>query len=381
MTTDRHWFYTDGFERYGPVDGDTLISKHLCGEIDDNTQVCRISGDPASSNWSWQLFSATELGCTVAALPMPPADQAATQRAFSNGHNPLHHILGYGLLAFALVLLLLLGAQAVADGGATPPVFMELDWERWLFLFYMACYLGMWITYFRSLAANPHLQVPTLRRLLKVHSVHWDGLQGDGNKALILAERESTYQKKASSGISALAMLASASLLELSVANTVMLTLPDAFAAHTGAAAPQAVAGLTQHWVEILLILSALCAFSAFVSFIVAADAFESLFNKFTHNGIARSLLRHFYETAVYPRYFGFAFLIGGALLLVGVHQPLLGAAMVGVVFVVGFPHWFPSPAAACEVDDPSRPAAVGPGFRSRLVLAFVPIVAVLALL
>jgi len=150
------------------------------------------------------------------------------------------------------------------------------------------------------------------------------------NKSLIMSEKEEMYQKKAMSGIAALAMLASASLLELLSANTIYSQLDENKLI------------FEKSWELTLLILAVLLAFCAFISFLVAADALETLFNKFKGNENTHKLMNHLYITAVNPRYYGFASLIGGAIFLTAIHSPLLASIVVGLVFTIGYMHWFP---------------------------------------
>ncbi len=357
---DEIWYYTDDFERYGPVNGNALIRMYLSNEISDRTLVwkrCQVHDS------GWSKFGDCELFEEARRIPVPANEHPPA--SYSNENNPLRSILMWGVLIFLAANAIIFSWRILNNANSVEALLLSLPQQ--LFTFYLACYLGLWVTYFRS-KSPPYTgeQYPTLRRLLHVYSVQWNGtamMDDHSNPLPILPERETIYQKKATTGLTALAMLASAALIELVTANVIYIHLLP----------KEPVAVITLEWSHTLLFLGSICAFSAFVSFLVAADALDSLFNRFKYQSVARKLLQHFYNTAVNPRYYGFFFLITGAAVLMAAHSPLLGSIALALVFIIGYPHWFP----ARDIVNPAFPSnnmiRLQTRFRLRALITLVP--------
>ena len=222
--------------------------------------------------------------------------------------------------------------------------FLCLDQARWdvlrkgVFSAYALLFTSLWITYFLSRSGPKVLQVPTLRRLLRTFSVQWDPDKADTPKDTTQISLDDTYQKKSTAGIAAMAMLVATAGLELAQVNALM-------------AAPTWVA--LGDWHKGIALAAAICAVIALVCFLVAVDALDSIFNVFKDTAVQKRLRHHFYVRSIYSRYFGFLFLLSGVVLLVAFHNEFVGALSMGLVFAIGYAHWFPRPDVAHDTPNP----------------------------
>ena len=215
--------------------------------------------------------------------------------------------------------------------------FLCLDQAQWdalrkgVFGAYALLFISLWTTYFLSRSGPTVLQVPTLRRLLRTFSDHWDPDKAQKNL-------DDAYQKKSTAGIAAMAMLVATAGLELAQVNALMAT-PAWMAAGD--------------WHKGLALAAAICAVTALVCFLVAVDALDSIFNVFKDDAVQKRLRHHFYVISIYSRYFGFVFLLSGAVLLISFQNEFAGALSMGLVFAVGYAHWFPRPDVASDTPNP----------------------------
>lgn len=207
-------------------------------------------------------------------------------------------------------------------------------WKRGVFLAYALLFASMWVTYFLSRSGPKVLRVPTLRRVLRTFSVQWNPEQAEGLQTSL----DDTYQKKGTAGISAMAMLVATAGLELAQVNA--LTLAPGWAARGD-------------WQHGLALGAAVCALVSLICFLVAVDALDSIFNVFKVDAVQKRLRHHFYLRSIYARYFGFVFLLSGAVLLVAFHNEFAGALAMGLVFAIGYGHWFPRPDVASDTPNP----------------------------
>ena len=222
--------------------------------------------------------------------------------------------------------------------------FLCLDQAQWdalrkgFFGVYALLFTSLWITYFLSRSGPTVLQVPTLRRLLRTFSVQWDPDKADTPKDTAQISLDDTYQKKSTAGIAAMAMLVATAGLELAQVNALM-------------AAPAWMDATP--WHKGLALAAAICAVVALICFLVAVDALDSIFNVFNDNAVQKRLRHHFYVRSIYSRYFGFVFLLSGVVLLIAHHNEFVGALSMGLVFAIGYAHWFPRPDVAHDTPNP----------------------------
>ena len=243
----------------------------------------------------------------------------------------------------ALILLLAAVGLSVAvpwvHRGLTTGV-LCLNHAQWdlfrkiVFGVYALLFISLWTTYFLSHSGPTVLRVPTLRRLLRTFSVQWDPNKADNTQVSL----DDAYQKKSTAGIAAMAMLVATAGLELAQVNA-LIAAPawEAFG----------------YWHQGIALAAAICAVIALVCFLVAVDALDSIFNVFDDSAIQKRLRHHFYVRSIHSRYFGFVFLLSGVVLLITFRNEFVGALSMGLVFAVGYAHWFPRPDVAHHTPNP----------------------------
>ena len=221
--------------------------------------------------------------------------------------------------------------------------------DRLTFLLYSSIYAAIWLAYFFSKSEKlTFFRRRSLRMLLVCTSENWkeadeqilddENLQGENpsldfpfktlarNRYEITAAKiEETFRDKARSATQNLGMLLAIACLELAQINLITKGLQ-----------------VTDEWTKLTLGIATLASITAFVMFIVATDSLDTVFNQFRIPADRHRLVNHFYRSSINPKYYGLTLLILSAVMIIGNREPLLGASAFGIVFAVGYHHWFP---------------------------------------
>lgn len=230
-------------------------------------------------------------------------------------------IVATSTLAPVLGLLTLL---LVTPDFCTCEVWVPLTIAKFAFVQSIAGFAAMWVYYFTSLGriGNPK-SGQTLRLLLKQSSSNWqatlDASTASPNRDLML--------EKASSSVVQSSLLAASSMFLLNrglsgIEDAVRLEAPDL-------------------WVVGMLATTVFASSMAFLCFVISVDMLDSVFNSYSARA-ARRLIPRFYNMTTTPRYAGFVSLLFAVLTFVAETLPAAGTALVGIVFWVGWEHWFP---------------------------------------
>lgn len=301
-----------------------------------------IAKDPdiAQQGDAAQAEDITEVIEEDVAVTAPKIEPETGLRAYNNYQSPLVYIVP---LTFALALgagCLFTGkwpwhmACEILSEAWTKSRFSDWPYDRHLFMLYCCGFLAMWTVYFLSrkpfkgkISQDPRWKkVRTLRRLLGETSKQWDLTGSSAN----LAEIEAAYREKAKSSGTTLAIMLAVAGLELQRLTSIMdpilsLNTPLGFS-----------------WANALLLMSLLLALVAFVSVIISADALDVIFNNFKGDDDGHRVIRHYYSSTINPRYVALLSLIASFVLLVAYYSPTVATMALGILFWIGYPHWFP---------------------------------------
>lgn len=231
------------------------------------------------------------------------------------------------------------------------------DYSRILFVAYLSVYFSMWLVYFLSKSGACFFRVTTLRRLLLVKSKHWTDADTTENTHI-----ENVSMEKAKTSITAIAMLVAVSFLGMVQAKGFyfyLLTLTQG----------EHFDNIT--WYIAILGFAGFSSLSAFICFIISADALDCMFNEFETNKLDSRLRRYFYRSTTHPRYFGLVFLLTSIIFLLAFLNAILGCVAIGLVITIGYRHWFPP---VNILDDGWDETAIHSGFLLRVLFFLLPL-------
>lgn len=244
------------------------------------------------------------------------------------------------MLILALILLIALAVTVVLltiCEHFLPGLFHGANGNDYkVFVAYFSLYLSIWTLYFASPRLSNHVpSVLSLRVFLRNNSKQWtlDNNSSDheiGDKIL----------EKAKTSTTAISMLVAASLVALSQARVGWDKLME-----TTCRMP--INGLPADlctWNKILFFGLSVSATLALVSFVISADALDSMFNQFESSSLDNRYRRYFYRSAINPRYVGLASLVTTIVFINALVNILLGSISVALIVSLGFRHWFVSP-------------------------------------
>lgn len=265
------------------------------------------------------------------------AEPTALESYQSNNRSPLK-------LIALVTLLLLAGALSVvglAEGSMTRA--LAIDWvreystrwlyERHVFVLYACAFVAWWLVYLASRKPSPpwpdwsFRRARTLRRLLGECSEQWCATEQMTPEKL--DELETRFRSKAQSSMTTIAILIAVSALELQEVSKLL--------------APLLETEFALSWEVVVLVLSLTFAMVSFIAYIVSADALDVIFNRFVDDDARHRITRYYYQGTINPRYAALISLIASFILLVAYYSPLAGAVAIGLFFVIGYAHWFPS--------------------------------------
>jgi hypothetical protein len=207
-----------------------------------------------------------------------------------------------------------------------------------LFLAYLSFFLAVWTVYFLS---RNFLKVCSLRRVLGATSISWpDALftTATGDALREADARNDAMRDKGRTSMQVLGLFVATTVLELVQVRYIIIQLQER-AAETEL--------VFQIWDAFIVAGAGICAFTAFVCFIVSGDALDAMFNSFQKNDAndkvtERWLIRHFYRETITPKYIGLVAMILSAILIIGFHSKLFAASLIAITIGIGYPHWFP---------------------------------------
>jgi len=214
---------------------------------------------------------------------------------------------------------------------------------QWFFLVYANLFLAFWVSYFTSRkppGREGHLSpLQSLRRLLGETAAHWpavDCQDGNSRRQLVAA-----FRRKADSSIQLLAIMIAISILILDRVTTII----DGLQVASSSFEPD--------FAFLMLSVSGVAAIVSFVCFVVSVDALDVVFNKFDRVQTGQTVVRHYYQSTINPKYYGLLSMLIGVICLAAYYHFYIGALAIGIALAVGYFHWFP---------DFSRDAVAGAG-------------------
>ena len=294
-----------------------------------------------------------------------------------------------------------------------PLLFEVRDWWNYLcFIFYLSFYVAFWTTYFSSYRLfKMGVPVISLRVMLRKKSRLWkyepdkdatfplspqiaDGeqaplaqqvkneeaneeiedvpsvkLQSSENQeedhvsqeqqtidSAINQEIEDVSLEKSKTSTSAIAMLVAASLVALAQARSGWEKLPETLC-KPGLVTNQQL--FLCQWHKLVIFCLGMSATLALISFIVSADALDTMFNEFNCSGDANNsqannnYRRYFYQSAINPRYLGLASLVTTIVFINSLINVVLGSISIGLTLAIGLRHWFPNVSLNENAEDP----------------------------
>lgn len=258
-----------------------------------------------------------------------------------NNRSPLRQI---ALVTMGLIVLAWFGT-GMWEGDWLDIVF-STDWvrlhsarwlyERHLFVIYACAFVAWWWVYLKSRklddepADATRRHVRTLRRLLGECSVQWRSAEKTEQSNQKLDEVESNFRNKAKSSMTSIAILVAVSALELQELSRLLAPLLE----------KQSPAEIS--WQVAILLLSLAFAMTAFIAYIVSADALDVIFNNFVDDVSRHRITHYYYQRTINPRYAALISLIASFILLIAYYSPLVASVAIGLFFAIGYSHWFP---------------------------------------
>lgn len=329
--SEKVWFYEDGAHWMGPTTASDLLRKVLDFELPENARVWNSSesGGPLPIH-DTAFFS------PVGDLKRFQVDDGTVRPSWF-GRSPVVRI----LFLSALWLSVFLTAWLCASSRGIP---LAVSHAEVFFSICFAFYLGSWSAYFLSANSARWLsffRIPSLRSILRYASTPWhsEGLNHGGSaereslsRTVSNSERvarqklESAYRDKARVSMTSLAIMTAAALLILLQGHNLFLDTDN-----------------LGRWQKAAAAAAALAAFTSFACFLVAVDALDTVFNRSDDQTVDTQIARYFYQSAINPKYFGFAALITSLVFLVAFHSPVLAGFCVSIVLAIAYPYWFPA--------------------------------------
>jgi hypothetical protein len=235
------------------------------------------------------------------------------------------------MVAMGVVTLSLADGQVIRIFSAEWVRTHSARWlyERHIFVLYACIFSAWWVVYFVSRKPAPgvhdpaYKQVRSLRRLLGECSEQWSDLDARRSQS------STGFSDKAQSSMTTITILIAVAALELQEVSKLL--------------APLLESGFALTWPVVVLGLSLSLVMVSFIGYIVSADALDVIFNNFVDDDSRHRIRRYYYQGTINPRYAALISLIASFILLVAYYSPLAGSAAIGLFFVIGYAHWFPS--------------------------------------
>jgi len=204
---------------------------------------------------------------------------------------------------------------------------------EWLFIIYGNFFLAFWATYFTSrkpiLKQNDYLSpLQSLRRLLGETAAHWPTSNED--ETIYKQQLVDSFRRKSNSSILMLSIMIAVSILILDRVTTILDGLQLSGIEHVA------------KFRLLLLALTGITAIISFVCFVVSVDALDVVFNKFKSVRTGQTIIRHYYQSTINPKYYGLLSMLVGVICLSAYYHYYIGCLAVGVTLFVGYFHWFP---------------------------------------
>lgn len=281
----------------------TLVPCDECGRpVSVHSQSCVHCGAPV-----------------VASVELPDLDAAPSEglASYAGYPRPLLRILL--LTAFLVVAEGLVARAGDARVGPNQAVFA-------IYLTAFVCFLGVYFASRKPKAGDePWRRVQSLRRLLGETSRQWS----DG-QSHFSGELEDAFRQKSSTSMAVTALLMAVVILVLQQASAVLMSrwgsLSDGDA--------------------LLLVGTVVVSVFSFVCFIIAIDAMDIVFNRFSSEEDQRRIVTYYYLNTINPRYFGLMGMLFALVFFVAFHALALGSVTLAIVMSVGYYHWYPCIAA-----------------------------------
>ena len=251
------------------------------------------------------------------------------------------------ILMFAFIFMAILFAALQWCSSLFPQGLFPLEPRekigRIIFLAYSMIFAAIWVTYYSSKSERfSFLRRRSLRVLLSYTSENWRSIEQRVSlptpcEPLLLKTNSMTedeanigmiedhFRDKARSAMQNLGMLMAIACLELAQISLISRSISNA-----------------DGWSKLTLGCASLASISALIMFLIATDSLDTIFNRFQTPSERHKLIDHFYRKSINPRYYGLTLIILSATMLIGSREPVLGAMAFGIIFSVGYSHWFP---------------------------------------
>jgi len=242
--------------------------------------------------------------------------------SYQKYRRPLLQITLIGIV-FSVVVAIILNSSAIDYSG---PV--------WLFILYVNFFVAFWITYFTSRKPimgheNNLNALQSLRRLLDQTATHWPSTNEDATQDK--QQLVESFRKKSNSSIQMLSIMIAVSILILDRVTTII----------DGIRVPGAEE--VTNFRLLLLALTGIMAVVSFVCFVISVDALDVVFNKFRSVRTGQTIIRHYYQSTINPKYYGLLSMLVGVICLSAYYHYYIGSLTIGITLYVGYFHWFPN--------------------------------------
>lgn len=238
--------------------------------------------------------------------------------AYHKLDSPIMYILKYTI--FYSILLIVL---SLASGYLTLNIHIL---DKYVFVVYLAGYIGMWHTYFASKkSADPkveknRLKIQSLRRLLGLTSKQWSS-HSEGEDS-----QSNYFEKKSETSMAVIAILIATSIFVFNQFSNIFLdNKQEVFTDN------------------IVIYLGMTSSFVAFTALMLSVDSLDTVFNKFQDEDTQKKLVNYFYSYVANPRYMATSFMFFSLILLVAYHSVTMASICTFIVIFIGYDFWFPN--------------------------------------
>lgn len=205
--------------------------------------------------------------------------------------------------------------------------------SEWLFIIYANFFLAFWVTYFTSRKPvngdSGHVKpLQSLRRLLGETAAQWPATVADGTQ--YKQQLVDSFRTKSNSSIQMLSIMIAVSILILDRVTTILDEVQFE--------GPEEITKFRL----LLLALTGISAIISFVCFVISVDALDVVFNKFRSVRSEQTIIRHYYQSTINPKYYGLLSMLVGVICLSAYYHYYIGSLAIGVTLFVGYFHWFP---------------------------------------
>jgi len=228
------------------------------------------------------------------------------------------------VLTVIILLIYGLSVQIVWDW----PEMVE-HWKEIIFSIFFIAYMSVWAIYFSSKIGNNNdsktcLKSKTLRSLLCKTSLQWADVKNNENLANNL---EKSFRRMATSSMQLLGILIAVSFFEIRIVADIY-TDPKC---------------CIDNFKALIIMLAGISGFIAFICFIKSVAALNVLFNKFKTPVDRHKIIHYYYQITINPKYYGYASMITGVILIIAHTDLLFGCFAIGITLFVLYEHLFPS--------------------------------------